>query len=56
MLTISVLSIILTAPLGAIGILGAGPRLLNKSTAESVLETDLGAVELNNAAIDNGSV
>lgn len=31
---IAVLSIIITAPLGAIGILGAGPLLLSKSKRE----------------------
>lgn len=48
-LTISVLSIILTAPLGAVGILGAGPFLLSKSkTEESIVEQGSGIVDQGN--------
>ncbi|XP_034251422.1 sodium/hydrogen exchanger 9B1-like [Thrips palmi] len=50
-LTVAVLSILLTAPLGAIGILGAGPRLLNKSTTNHILEGELEVAERNNDMI-----
>lgn len=51
-LTIAVLSILITAPIGAIGILQGGPHLLSKGTTKGTLDRDMGAVELNNA---NGS-
>ena len=40
LLTIAVLSIILTAPLGAIAIVLTGPRLLEKSTVKELEECD----------------
>jgi multisubunit Na+/H+ antiporter MnhG subunit len=40
LLTIAVMVILLTAPLGAIAIMVAGPRLLNKDTVEKVEEKE----------------
>lgn len=53
-LTVAVLSILLTAPIGAIGILAGGPRLLTKSTTAKMLEVsnvrELEVVISNNSA------
>ena len=55
MLTIAVLVILITAPLGAIGIAVSGPRLLTK-TNKSIQETEVISLDNKYKAGENESI